>query len=80
LFLLLPHYARSFRFCFLILAAFPFQEKEEGRRNITIKTKEEGAFEIEKNSEIAKRKVLRKVKKRRKKSHAKEKRQTGEIL
>jgi hypothetical protein len=34
----------------------------------------------EKNSEIAKRKVLRKVKKRRKKSHAKEKRQTGEIL
>lgn len=80
LFLLLPHYARSFRFCFLILAAFPFQEKEEGRRNITIKTKEEGAFEIEKSSEIAKRKVLRKVKKIRKKSHAKEKRQTGEIL
>ena len=80
LFLLLPHYARSFRFCFLILAAFPFQEKEEGRRNITIKTKEEGAFEIEKNSDIAKRKVLRKAKKIKKKSRAKEKRQTGEIL
>jgi len=50
------------QFCFLILAAFPFQEKEEGRRNIAVKTKEEnekGAFEIEKNSEIAKKKVLR---------------------
>jgi hypothetical protein len=27
LFLLLPHYALSFRFCFLILSAFHFKEK-----------------------------------------------------
>jgi len=47
----LPHYARAFRFYFLILAAFPFQEKEEGRRNMVIKTKEEnrkGTVEREK--------------------------------
>jgi hypothetical protein len=41
------------------------QEKEEGRRNVIIKTKEEdnqGTFEIEKNNETTKMKVLRKMK------------------
>ena len=61
LFLLLPHYARSFWFCFRILAAFPFQE-EGGRRNTTIKTKQEnkkGTFERENVVKQQKEKVLR---------------------
>ena len=52
---------------FLILAAFPFQEKEEGRRNIAVNTKEEnkkGAFEIEKNSENSKKESATKLKQR----------------
>ena len=42
---------------------FLSKRRKRGEGTLQLKTKEEGAFEIEKNSEIAKRKVLRKVKK-----------------
>ena len=66
LFLLLPHYARSFRFCFLI-GCISFPREGRGEKEHYNKDKGRRCIWNRKNSEIAKRKVLRKVKKNKEK-------------